>query len=139
MPCREEYSPFIIKKMFNVILIAATAASLITSYASDVNTSVFAFSHNRSSQLQVLNDEPRPIRGTIKNQAMSPVGGANVYLYKDGETTVIQSTTSSDLGTFAFNAVSPGTYQVKVVHSSYGNQTATVTVTTTDVYLNILM
>jgi hypothetical protein len=88
---------------------------------------------------KVMDDEPRPIRGTVKNQAMNLVAGAAVYLYPSGSLTAIETTSTDDAGEFVFSPVKPGNYTVKVVDAVYGTTNTPATVTNQTVILNIIL
>jgi len=110
---------------------------LLVSGNTNGNVSLFHISPKAPSLIEVKNDEPRPIRGTVRNASMTPIAGAGVLLLQSGDT--LASTSTDQAGKFAFDPVDPGTYQLRVVDQTYGVNNFTIPVSTHDVDTNLVV
>ncbi len=66
------------------------------------------------------------ITGTVRNQQSQPIASADVNLKKD--LTTINSTTTSQAGTYTLSSVSCGSYNLIASHADYAPQTKTAAV-----------
>jgi hypothetical protein len=87
----------------------------------------------------VDNDDPRPIRGTVKKPNADPISGATVRLYNSSGTTLLATVSTDGSGAYAFSPVLPGIYQVKASATGYQDSTQIAVVTDADVILNFVL
>ena len=93
-------------------------------------------SHFTKSPEQVsmkpTDDNPRPIRVSVKESDNDPVSYATVQLF-DNSMNLLQSNTTDASGVYTFLPVYPGTYKVRASKSGYTTDDRFVTVTTADI------
>jgi hypothetical protein len=79
-------------------------------------------------KLKKYDDDPRPIRGTVRKPNLDPLPSAVVKLYNTGGT-LLQTKLTNSSGFYEFNAVMPGTYQINADASGYIDSTVTFILT----------
>jgi hypothetical protein len=84
------------------------------------NSSVVDLAANELEELDEVMDAQPSIFGTIKERMYSfPVFGAVIDLFATGSTDVIDSETSNSYGSYIFDVVEEGTYDLRVTASGY--------------------
>ena len=73
-------------------------------------------------------EAPGTIAGTVKDQDGSAVSGAEVSLLHQ-QRAVVGTTTTDSNGRFTLNNIVPGSYELKVTHSGFGDNRSSVHVT----------
>lgn len=94
---------------------------------------------NPVSRVFKFDDEPRLIRGTVKKPSFDILSGVTINLFTSGGTSIISSTTSNSSGIFAIEQILPGSYQLVISFTGYETQTIDITVTNSDLDLEIIM
>jgi hypothetical protein len=75
---------------------------------------------NEMESLDIVMDRQPSIYGTIKDDLLeAPVSGAVVDLFVSGSTDVLESETSDSYGSYVFDVVEEGTYDLKVTVTGY--------------------
>lgn len=114
-------NPINIALILCVFTVATTSCKKDTIETSSLSSK--SSTHEKSCLLTTdeTDNEPVPLKGTVKNQQSTPLLGAKVYLNtRNGSTiTLIDSTMTDGDGHFQFNAVYFGDYRVAIVAIGY--------------------
>ena len=115
-------------------LVVSLISLLFFQFGSNSFTSLVGHFKSKPDKLCVkpTDDNPRPIRVSVKETNNDPVVSATVQLF-DNSNNLLQSNTTDNSGVYTFSPVYPGIYKVRASKSGYTTCDKFVTVQTADV------